>query len=111
MLLMSHFFLSLHVFYLSGELSAVFIKILNFQFGIVQNLLFGKGLRMCRFQVDCSLIVEVVLDRVENMEGKGENAGNELVDFRQCRFVDCVHCINYLDWKREDFGLSNSVCL
>ena len=74
-------------------------------------MLFGKGLRMCRFQVDCSLIVEVVLDRVENMEGKGENAGNELVDFRQCRFVDCVHCINFVDRKKEDFGLSNSVCL
>ena len=52
LLVMSNFSISHSVFYWFGKISAIFImfKIVvckHFEFGRVQNLLFGKGLKTC----------------------------------------------------------------
>ena len=108
----SNFSFSHSVFYLFGEHSAIFIKLKIvvcklFQFGIVLNLSFAKGLTMKFYKAfffkdvkinplpndkffDWSKLKELgdnkiniteklkfILERVENIVGKGENAGNQ----------------------------------
>ena len=79
---MSNFSFSYSVFYLFGELFAIFIKFKiafcqRFQYGGVKKLSFGKGLNWNHFQTTNQRLVEMtgpVLFKVENIvEKKGEN--------------------------------------
>ena len=84
LLVTSNFSFSHSVFYLFGELSAIFNKLeivvcKLFQFGRVQNFLFGKGLTQQNFYwADDEFSVaktRISVISVGNIDGKGENAG------------------------------------
>ena len=114
LLVKSNFSFSHSVFYQSRDLSAIFIKFETvicklFEFGRVHNLSFEKGLnnywfkgillhfrhyltlyhtaKFCTGHNKCEWNTEFVLGRVENIVGKGENAGYQpFLLFPKCFF-------------------------
>ena len=79
----SNFSSSHSVFYLFGELSAIFVKFdivvcKHFLFGRVSNLSFGKGLT---HTTQCSFLTHKRYIAVENIVRKGEIACNKVISF------------------------------
>ena len=86
LLVTSNFSFSHSVFYPLGELSSIFMKfeivVCNlFQFGRVQNLLFGKRLNGRQthllFTTQSRLLMTLKKNTFENIVGNRENAGNQ----------------------------------
>ena len=73
LLVMSNFSFSHSVFYLSGELSAIFVKFRivvcrRFEFGGVQNQSFGKGLNVVNnLEMNLAAVVGSVMHLVDTM--------------------------------------------